>query len=151
MINYETIGSTQDSLRCCLKGNCASWHFKPRSADCIHRLLSAALSVLHRQENRINHLKEFSNSQQAEIERLKAEKIIACSFIPVRGCGKTEYKLAMMTNAIEAIENQAIKEYAERLKSRHFWSKAGEEIIDNLVEEMKNESNYSESEENNNA
>ena len=142
MIIYETIGATQDSLRCCLKGNCASCHFKPRSADCIHRLLSAALSVLHRQENRINHLKEFSNSQQTEIERLKAEINITCSLIPVRGCGKTEYKLAMMISAIETIENQAIKEYAERLKSRHFWSKAGEEIIDNLVEEMKNESNF---------
>lgn len=137
MTVYETIGATQASLRCCLKGNCADCHFKPRNTDCIHRLLSAALSVLHRQENRINHLKELSNSQQAEIERLRAEKIIACSFIPVRGCNKTEYKLAMMTNAIEAIENQAIKEYAERLKSRHFWSKAGEKIIDNLVEEMK--------------
>ncbi len=150
MIIYETIGATEDSLRSCLNGNCSNCLFKPRSTDCIHRLLSAALSVLHRQENRINHLKELSNSQQAEIERLKEEKIIACSFIPVRGSRKKQFQLTMMTNAIEAIENHAIKEYAEKLKGRNYWSKAGEEIIDNLVEEMKT-NRIIESEENNNA
>ena len=150
MTVYETIGATEDSLRSCLNGNCSNCLFKPHSTDCIHRLLSAALSVLHRQENRINHLKELSNSQQAEIERLQNECFcIANERDAIKDCIDT---------AVEEAKVEAIKEFVKKLKKEKYYGgncmgygtwAVELESIDNLVAEMKNKSSLEK--ENNNA
>lgn len=54
--------------------------------------------------------------QKAEIEKLKHEKTMACSLIPVRGCGKTETKMKIFEDAISSIEAKAFRKFAEELK-----------------------------------
>ena len=111
----------------------------------IKRLAEAALRCLDPFEARdvVAKMQEIINRQQAEIERLKAEKVIACSLIPVRGCGKVETKMKMFSQAVESIENEAIKEFAERLKEKNRYPNGTiyVEWIDNLVKEMVGDNN----------
>lgn len=128
-----TDAEIKQALECCSTANCDIcpnlFYGSNPNVDCRSGIISIALDLINRQQAEIESITEKFNCQQtvyadlskiikdknAEIERLKQEKVIACSLIPVRGCSKTETKMKMFEETIKSIEAEAIKEFAEKV------------------------------------
>lgn len=83
--------------------------------------------------------------QQADIERLKAEIVIRDKIIDERGkeVFRHDNAIRSLHKQLDNLKSEAIKEFAERLKSEYEDEKQGRyinwlmnDIIDNLVKEM---------------
>ena len=118
MTDKETI----KGLECCEKDDCDNC---PNDfGNCYANLAGYALALINR--------------QQAEVERLKEEKLQVV--VPLKNCGNS-----FMVKDAKTIRTEAIKEFAERLKSESILC-AGcvpwydiHDTIDTLVKEMTEE------------
>ena len=130
------------ALECCIKNDCDNCPFDSlrNFRDC----LKGFLDLINRQkaENEklnieLKAMRGAANSYKAEVERLREENIIA---------SQKRANIFEILNAYERGRTEAIKEFAERLKSKMIIthkSKEGycvyefdDELIDNLVKEM---------------
>lgn len=113
---------------------------KMTRVDIIKHLDYTIYPFVNETELSIAALKEFINSQQAEIERLNKILNTDVCFVGMRH-GKAQAAKRMLIMRVRAIKSIAIKEYIQRLKTHYPHSQSVCNTIDKVANELIGENN----------